>query len=59
MQLQRFRGSGGAQSDPSRTKDRILAASASFDHRIIDGAIGARFIAAVRARGDDPWSICR
>ncbi|MDB5714134.1 MAG: pyruvate dehydrogenase complex dihydrolipoamide acetyltransferase [Sphingomonadales bacterium] len=36
----------------------IMAATASFDHRAIDGAIAARFMAALRARVEDPWSIC-
>jgi pyruvate dehydrogenase E2 component (dihydrolipoamide acetyltransferase) len=31
--------------------------SPSFDHRIIDGAVGARFTAAVRAILENPESL--
>ncbi len=36
----------------------IMTATASFDHRAIDGAVAARFISAFRAFVEDPWLIC-
>ena len=36
----------------------VMAATASFDHRAIDGATGARFITAFRERVETPWLIC-
>jgi pyruvate dehydrogenase E2 component (dihydrolipoamide acetyltransferase) len=36
----------------------IMAGTASFDHRAIDGAIAARFIAAFRDLVETPLSIC-
>jgi len=36
----------------------ILAATASFDHRAIDGAAAARFMAAFRALVEEPLRIC-
>ena len=35
-----------------------MTATASFDHRAIDGAVAARFISAFRERVEDPWLIC-
>ena len=36
----------------------IMAATASFDHRAIDGAVAARFMAALRERIEEPLSLC-
>lgn len=36
----------------------IMAATASFDHRAIDGAVGAQFIAAFRDAVESPLSLC-
>lgn len=36
----------------------IMAATASFDHRVVDGTVGARFIAALRERLEAPMTIC-
>jgi pyruvate dehydrogenase E2 component (dihydrolipoamide acetyltransferase) len=36
----------------------VMAATASFDHRAIDGAAGARFMAAFRALVEAPMRLC-
>ncbi|VWX50078.1 dihydrolipoamide acetyltransferase family protein [Novosphingobium sp. 9U] len=36
----------------------VMAATASFDHRVIDGAVGARFIAAFKDIVEQPLLIC-
>ncbi|MDR1633484.1 MAG: 2-oxo acid dehydrogenase subunit E2 [Bifidobacteriaceae bacterium] len=36
---------------------QVMRLTASFDHRVIDGAQGARFLVAIRTLLENPWSL--